>query len=86
MLGRNVGYVNTFIRRIAAALPSMARALGVSVDPQWQDIALRMVPIPTAYVNGTGRKVFTMCETNETVPNTATARTASDLGDRLRPP
>ena len=35
----NVDYVNSFIRRIAAALPSMAMALGVAVDPQWKDIA-----------------------------------------------
>ena len=72
----NVAYVNSFIRRIAAALPSMARALGVAVDPQWQDIALHQVPLPTARINGTDEQVFTMCDTNETVqrPGTAQAR------------
>jgi len=66
----NVGYVNSFIRRVAAALPSMARALGVAIDPQWQDIALHQVPLPTARINGTDLQVFTTCDTNETVPNT----------------
>jgi alpha-L-fucosidase 2 len=79
----NVQYVNSFIRRIAAALPSMAKALGVAVDPQWQDIALHQVPMPSTTINGTDKKIYTMCNTNESIPDPDAPQDLSDQ-DRLQ--
>eukprot|EP01043_Picozoa_sp_COSAG02_P003331 COSAG02_NODE_81_length_39811_cov_51.728898_13_plen_183_part_00 len=46
-------FSNGFARRVASALPSMAKHLGEAVDPQWAEIALRLDPLPTIETNGT---------------------------------
>ena len=82
----NVADANGFIRRIAAALPSMARTLGApvsttsrlddftfflllrfcsdgavsQVDPEWAEIAQRLVPLPAS------GGVFTVCDVGST--------------------
>ena len=48
-LSPNLICPNAFIRRLASALPSMAAALGpgTAIDPQWDDIADNLVPMPS---------------------------------------
>ena len=49
----NTVFSNGFARRVASALPSMAEHLGEAVDPQWEEIALKLDPLPTVLTNGT---------------------------------
>ena len=44
---------NGFVRRVARALPSMARAIGEAVDLQWEEIASGLDPLPTVLTRGT---------------------------------
>ena len=68
---------NGFVRRVASALPGMARALGdgTAVDPQWAEIRDAMDPLPTALMRPSkpllGR-VFTMAG-NYTASNCSAA-------------
>ena len=41
----NMLYPNGFIRRVAQALPDMAAALGEPIDPQWAEIATKLVAL-----------------------------------------
>lgn len=52
----NVADANAFIRRIAAALPSMAAVIDAPADPVWSQVAQQLVPLPTQ--DG----AFTVCE------------------------
>ena len=54
----NTVFSNGFARRVASALPSMAKHLGEPVDPQWEEIALQLDPLPTILTNGTSALPF----------------------------
>ena len=49
----NTVFSNGFIRRVASALPSMAKQLGEDVDPQWREISLKLDPLPMVVTSGT---------------------------------
>ena len=71
----NVADANAFIRRIAAALPSMADALNEPIDSAWADVAQHLVPLA---VHG---GVFTLCDvTNSTDRDAAATPNASFRG------
>ena len=50
---------NGLVRRVAQALPGMAKALGVAADPEWAEIADRLVRSPTAMTDD-GREVWVL--------------------------
>jgi hypothetical protein len=54
----NTVFSNGFVRRVASALPSMAKELGEALDPQWAEIALKLDPLPTVLTNGTASCAF----------------------------
>ena len=53
---------NGLIRRVASALPSMARAAAQDVDPVWLEVAQTLVAPPTALTNDS-RRVFVLAGT-----------------------
>ena len=76
----NVADANGFIRRIAAALPDMAMAVGAPVDPQWAEIAQRLVPLPVS-LGDEHTRVFTVCD-----PRSAESSTTESAGQEPAPP
>ena len=56
----NTVIANGFIRRLASALPSMARAAGAPQDVQWLEIAQNMDPLPTVLDDAQIGRVYTL--------------------------
>jgi len=90
---------NGLIRRVASALPSMARAAGESVDDRWSDVARTLEAPPTARTKD-GREVFVLAGSYEQdralgdeappppppPPGWCTVNDAQNCGTRACPP
>jgi alpha-L-fucosidase 2 len=69
---------NGLLRRVASALPAMARADGQHVDPVWLEVTRTLVSPPTALTTASGRRVWVLAGTY--------AGEAADWGEPPPPP